>query len=332
MPVGNLPWDSIQLPPDLTDDVARFLTRANCLAGIQQLTGDLHGAEPHESIARDAMQAVKPKQGAAIDPKSAQILRVAWQTEVAACMGSAFDDPMLKRVGMMTQPVNAYYALFNAQRCLSRVKGSPTDTHSAMHRTFATQIVGGLPMPWCATMSGDAHGAATACIVTPGFIQQPYGFNLLERGHAPANYLWATLRTVRRWKLEIAREEWLKKNRKKDGTPYKSLPAGKPAEIATTMRPTTLVDFMYEMRRHSSYVGGDEYGTDVLDADVARFVDGLESLLDTGMLLTEAQLARLVGVNTLRDQANAWAGSTKRLGEWATFRLRRRLDAIAAVA
>ena len=42
----------------------------------------------------------------------------------------------------------------------------------------------------------------------------------MERSHEPAAYLWAALRMTRRWKYELAREDWksAKEHRKTDGT------------------------------------------------------------------------------------------------------------------
>jgi hypothetical protein len=43
-----------------------------------------------------------------------------WQTEVGGRFAAAFREVALQRVGAMTLPVNAYYAMFNINRALPR--------------------------------------------------------------------------------------------------------------------------------------------------------------------------------------------------------------------
>jgi hypothetical protein len=83
--------------------------------------------------------------------------------------------------------------------------------------------------------------------------------------------------------------EWLKArdNRKADGTMRKRLPKGEAERIANRIRPTSLPDFVYELRRRANYESTDEYGAEVTDADIPRLHDGMELLLDTGMLVVE---------------------------------------------
>ena len=128
-------WPAAGSEPELTDDLARIITRANCLSGIRQLTYEHHTAVPHVSIAVETVSQFTVKNERQFDSSACRLLRVAWQTELTARLGSAFDDPALTRVAMQTLPVNTYYALFNALRALGRVQGrQPTPTER--RRTF----------------------------------------------------------------------------------------------------------------------------------------------------------------------------------------------------
>ena len=184
-------------------------------------------------------------------------------------------------------------------------------------------------MPWCATLAGDPEDLRT-CQLTPSGLFVPFAVDPMKRSHEPAAYLFAALRTTRRWKLRQQRVSWLADaaNRKKDGGLRKRLPAGEAARIATRLRPTTLLDFVYELRRSANYDTADEYGAEVNDSDIARFQVGMEHLLDTGMLVIETQLAALAGVKALEQQAQAWSKTAKRVGSWAEEPLERRLAAV----
>src|SRR4051794_8347029 len=96
---------------ELTEDLARFIARANCLAGIQYLIYEHHGPEPHTSMAVETAALIEVKKRRSLDNQARRLLRVAWQTELASRLGSAFHDPALQRVSSQTLPVNAYYAL-----------------------------------------------------------------------------------------------------------------------------------------------------------------------------------------------------------------------------
>lgn len=120
--------------------------------------------------------------------------------------------------------------------------------------------------PWRLTLSGDPRSAST-CSLEPA-VCDVVGFNLMESGHEAAEYVAAGLRMTRRWKLEAARDEWLKRSRKKDGSRYSNLPAAGRTEILRALRRTTLMDFLYEIRRRTNYESVDEYGSDATDAEV----------------------------------------------------------------
>lgn len=320
--------DSLDEEPDLTDDAARFLARANCLAQLEALTIERYGYPWHEGVATSAVKAMRVSRKRDLSPTASRLLRVSWQTEVGGRFAAAFREVALQRVGAMTLPVNAYYAIFNINRALSLVRDSPIKTHKALHDHFAGRAHQ-LPLPWGARLEGNADDPL-GCSLTPSSLVEPYSFNPLERSHPPEAYLWAALRMTRRWKFDDAREQWLRarENRKKDGSVRKILPKGKPAELRQGLRPTTLLDFVYELRRRAHYVTVDEYGAEISDLDIQRFYAGMSSILDSGMLIAEAAIARYTGMNSLEREADAWLKSAKRVGSWATEPLMTRLEAL----
>lgn len=315
---------------DLTSDAARFIGRANCLAQLEALTIERFGYPWHEAVAAATLSPMRASRRRDIPPDASRLLRVAWQTEVGGRFAAAFSEVALQRVGAMTLPMNAYYALFNINRALTVVRGAPIAHHSALHRDFAGRVAR-LPLPWGACLEGDAEDPL-ACSLSPAGLVEPYSFNPLERAHPSEAYLWAALRMTRRWKYEVARDNWFqeRENRKKDGSIRKRLPTGKPAELRGELRPTTLLDFVYELRRRAHYVTVDEYGAEISDLDIQRFYSGMSSILDSGMLIAEASIAHYLGMDALQREADAWLTSAERVGSWASEPLLTRVAAIRA--
>lgn len=311
----------------LTESTARFIAVANVLAGVEQYANSCRepGFTLLESEAR-RVAATPVRGGRELTSRVMTRLRIAWQTELAARAGDALDDPVLRRVAAQTLPVQAYYAVFNAARAMTLVAGAPVDTHAAVQRDFESQRARRAAGPWRLTLSGDPKAAST-CSLEPA-VCTVTGFNLLESGHEAAEYVAAGLRMTRKWKLEAARDEWLKRSRKKDGSRYQNLsPAGR-AEILSGLRRTTLIDFLYEMRRRTNYESVDEYGSDATDAEVHRFHEGLLYVTKSGLLLYETQIAQYAGIKALTDAAAEWSRSVKRAGRWATEAVDERLNAI----
>lgn len=53
-----------------------------------------------------------------------RLLRIAWQSELAARVSDVYDDDMLRRVAAQTLPVEANYAVFNPARAMTASAGN----------------------------------------------------------------------------------------------------------------------------------------------------------------------------------------------------------------
>ena len=325
--VPEIPYDVTGVPDELTEETAKFVARANCVDAVRRYTEGQYGGDVHRALATAVAARVRVGRRRVLLPGTQRLLRVAWQTEAAARFADASDDSLLQRVSAQTLPVQTYYAVFNAFRAMTAASGAPVDQHSALQEDFAKNRTAKMPLPWSVTLTGDPDDPAS-CRLTPA-ITVPEAFNPVSTKHEPEDYVWAALRMARRWKVEVARREWIKHHRRSNGQAYKALPKGKRAEIVTKLRPTTILDFIYELRRQANYETADEYASDANDAQVARFHTGMTFLTDTGLLLAEASIAAYCGFDALNRAAEEWQSSTKRLGEWAAAPLRRRLDAIS---
>jgi hypothetical protein len=229
-----------------------------------------------------------------------------------------------------TLPVHSYYALFNALRAFSVIRGSSLHTHTSLHRQFANSGLDRLPLPWSASLAGDPQHI-DQCRVTPADSCTPCECNPIQATLPSEAYLFTALRMTRRWKLDLARLEWLRTNRRPNGERYQRLPAGARQQLAAQQRPTTLLDFLYELRRRANYERADEYIAEVSDMAVQRFHRGVLFLTDSGLLVVEAQIAAYIGIDALRSLVEAWAFATgQHLGSWATTSVRNRVEAIAA--
>jgi hypothetical protein len=133
---------------------------------------------------------------------------------------------------------------------------------------------------------------------------------------------------TRRWKIALQRDDWLRKSRTKDGSQRRRLPAGERAKLVMSLRPTTLMDFLYELRRRSNYEGVDEYGSDAEDANVERFHRGMLHIADIGLLHYEIMLVQYVGLEAYEEEVLAWIRSAAKIGSWATEAVERRLEAV----
>lgn len=316
------------MPPDLTEATATFVVMSNVLGGIRNHDeGGWWGGPCHADAAVHVLGSLPTKTVKPVPSEAARLLRIGWQTELSAEVVNEIDDDLLRRVAAQTLPVQAYYAVFNIARAATRAAGVPCESHNAVHNDWATQRAATGFRSWSVRLTGDPKDV-DLCTLSPPIVA-PYGFNPMEQSHSDEAYVWAALRMTRKWKVEAARDDWLKKNKKPDGSPRKNLPGTERAKICANLRATTLMDFLYELRCRANYRGVEEYGSDADDASVRAFHSGLLHVADLGLLHYEALLARHIGLPAYTAEVNAWVKEATKVGSWATKRVERRRQAVA---
>jgi hypothetical protein len=321
-----MPVLKLNMPPPLDDATAKFISISNALGGIREYDHrGLVNPRLHDDVT-SSLPSNARRQLRQLDRNSARRLRIAWQTELSARVNDQFDDDLLRRVAAQSLPVQSYYAIFNAARAATAVRGSACDTHAAVHRDYQSQRVRVGYRSWGVTLDGDPDNVAS-CVLSPA-IATPVAFNLMERSRKPEEYLFAALRMTRKWKVEHARHEWLRKNKTAAGTARKNLPAGKRGDLVAALRPTTILDFMYELRVRTNYEGIEEYGSDADDITVYQFHRGLLHLADIGLLHYEMDVARYVGLVAYGALVDDWVRTTSRAGAWAREAVQRRRTSI----
>lgn len=322
--VVKLPLLSISVTLD--EATAKFTSISNVLQGIREF--DRGGAlmlTPYDVIAtRLATRVRNPVR--TLERDATRHLRIAWQTELAARVSEQIDDPLLRRVAAQTLPVQTYYALFNAARAASAARGSPCDTHRAVHNDYQSQYVRRGYGSWGVSLTGDPEDVAK-CAVTPSTVM-PVSFNAMERHHDPEDYVFAALRMTRRWKIAHAREDWLRANKLPSRAPRKRLPAADRANLINRLRATTIMDFIYELRVRTNYEGNEEYGSEADDATVQMFHSGLLHAADVGLLHYETSIACNIGLAAYETMVDDWITTTTRVGSWAREAVDRRRASI----
>lgn len=319
------------LPPEaLTEAEAKFIAMTRVTDGIREHDWrSARGEDVREAAARQL--ASRPYRARhTITPAATKLLRVAWQTELAARLGEQLDDPGLRQATLQTLPVQTYYAVFSAGRAFTHTAGSAKDTHRGIHEAFAAEHHRRAAGAWQVTLTGDPDDI-DACELRPA-ICAPVSFNPMEARDDAAEYVWAALRMARRWRLDRAREQWLgdKRNRTAKGAAYKRLPAGTRQQLVTRDQHTTVMDFLYELRCSTNYRSIDDYAVDIDDDFVRRFHGGLMHLLDLGLLTYEEQIALYAGAGAVRPSSTTdppcAVGRTvgRRIGPGSTGRPRRR--------
>lgn len=263
-----------------------------------------------------------------IEKPAVKALRVAWQTELAARIGEQLDDPGLRLATLQTLPVQTYYAAYNAGRALTEVGGNSISKHAGLHHAYASEHYRRSAGVWAVRLTGDPDRVDT-CILDPP-ICEPVAFNPMSIREDDAEYVWAALRMARRWRIERARTAWLsdRRNRTKQGKPYRKLPAEVKQALHESERPTSAMDFLYELRCSTNYRSIDEYAVDVSASLVNDFHGGLLHLMNSILLTYEAQVGLYVGGRVLQGHFEEWAGAVAGIGTWATEAGAARMTAI----
>lgn len=165
---------------------------------------------------------------------------------------------------------SAKYAVFNAARAFHLSTGHVIDKHARVRQTFqaerARHCFGSLGL----TMTGHPDVPATCTLNRyPGRVWGT-AFNPLERREDPLDHVWAGLRLSRKWALRATRNTRLEQNKKPNGGAYKRLPAGTKERLASGLRPTTMLDLLYELGCSTNYRTVDEFAYELNDQDVAE--------------------------------------------------------------
>lgn len=263
---------------DDSDDAARFLTYRNYIGAAAMIVREQHGATPYASLAKTVrelpgVRKIQRRRLSDLDRKrAARELRGAWAYELSMSPPSelfAIDVPDLVMIANHTAGVHAHYAIYKMCRALALALGMPMpEEHEAHLDLVEEQFLrrGLLPSPWDARCG---KGGAPRSRARPAHV-----FTGMPSGTTPCPNLWTptsedmwpllatALKTTRdrtrafeneldRWRhahRSKAARSGMTKGRKR-WVPY-DVQDG----LYGAIRPTNLLDFVYRLRRRSSYL------------------------------------------------------------------------------
>lgn len=268
--------DDTSLDED-NDDVSRFLTYRNYLGAIAMIVRENYGASPYASLA-NAVRAlpgvgrIQRKPLSDLDRKrAARELRGAWAYELSMSPPSelfAIDVPDLVKIANHTAGLHAHYAIYKMARALALTLGSRMPERHEQHLDAVEQQLarrGFLPTPWDARCD-KGHAPRSRSQAPHVFREFPDGTTTCPNLWRPtSDTMWSLLATAlkttrdRSHAFESKLDGWRERNRSKAARAGRTkghkrwVPYDVQDGLYAAIRPTTLLDFVYRMRRRSSY-------------------------------------------------------------------------------
>lgn len=242
--------------------------------------------------------------GSVLPPRSAQLLRNAWGTEVLLNAPRVIGGADLISFANHWAVVQAYYAVFDGLNALLVVgHPNPPRTHTTLLRWAATEVGttrSPFVAPWTWRTSGPVNAYSYDGFPT-GFVPDTSASTIATVSDASALHILAkALKTTRDRKVEERKASWLKGKKTKAGSPRKHLTATELRAHSGAMEPTTLFDLLYRLRIRSNYDDADALLQGALTStDAEAFHAALCDIVGATLLTIEIYLAHRVGVPAL---------------------------------
>ncbi len=252
-------------------------------------------------------------------------LRRSWGAETILCVTADLSpDPELTRLALAWGSVQTYYACYAAVQANLVAEGNPISEHHNVTQKQAADywaIRSSSLSPWSFAAVEPSHRRACST----GFLNGP-GRPLDLSVHAWADPVPGTewdlsgkaLRSTRdirvseafrrvreqkkrdktkAWREEEARR--LTAGRKPRKTPSIALPqlsAGEKTAAQETVRPFTLLDYLFRLRIKANYLDDDMFSQGPeSDSAAESFASGMQDIVTTTLLVHELRLGKLVG-------------------------------------
>jgi hypothetical protein len=172
---------------------------------------------------------------------------------------------------------------------------------------FARNRCSRLPEPWSITLAGDPDEGARQDLQGVPVTEYTPDESLQDAERRQGRgFVLEALRITRRWQHEDA---VLKRTRQTQRAKRADSDRNTQPQPAS-LRPSTLLDFLYELRCRASYDSADEFSVDLPTDDVERFSIGMVGLLDSGLILAETQIASMCGASALRTSQQRYLQRT----------------------
>jgi hypothetical protein len=263
---------------DDSDEAARFLTYRNYVGALALILREQCGDAPWRPLAKTVrdlpgVRRIQRRGLTDLDRKrAARELRGAWAYELSMSPPSelfAIDVPDLVMIANHTAGVHAHYAIYKMCRALALALGMPMPEEHERHLDVVEQQFlrrGLLPSPWDARC---ANGSAPRSRKRAAHVFQafPSGTSTCPNLWRPStDTMWSLLATALKTTRDRSRgfesdlDNWRRQNRSKAAKAGRTkghkrwVPYDVQDGIYAAMRPTNVLDFVYRMRRRSSYL------------------------------------------------------------------------------
>ena len=263
-------------------------------------------------------------------------LHRAWGTETILCTTAELSPHAdLTRLALAWGAVQTYYACYGVSQACLVAEGKP---RSEQHNTTQNQVVSLWSerafslAPW--SLAAVEPGTRNAC--TSGFLNGP-GRPLDMSLHG-----WASLGPGQEWDragkaLRTTREDRVvdaiqraRENKQKERTkawkaeeasrlasakrprkmPEMQLPKLTPIEkasVRSSVRPFTIIDYLYRLRIKANYVDDDLFSQGPEDdSDAVSFAGTMQEIVAATLLVHELRLGKLLGPKWVLDMVDSW--------------------------
>jgi hypothetical protein len=319
-----------------------FRTHAGYLTGFRTLAAGRFQSRDRflRELANTAITAyeghIKRNQSGVDEAIVRSCLHRAWGTETILCTTAELSlDANLTRLALAWGAVQTYYACYGACQACLVAEGKP---RSENHNTTQNQVVGLWVnrafslAPWslAAVEPGTRNACASGFLNGPG---RPLDMSLHAWAYLGPGQEWdragKALRTTREDRvtdaIKRAREnkrkdkikEWnaeeagrLADGKRPRKTPEMQLPRLTPTEresARTSVRPFTILDYLYRLRIKANYIDDDLFSQGPEDdSDAVRFGRDMQDVVASTLLVHELRLSKLLGPKWVLSEAESW--------------------------
>jgi hypothetical protein len=335
VPIISLDFSKVK---ELTPERASFLSHSHWLRAFAVLGGFRHDAPTRLThvLARLGVQALAfPVSGGATGDHADvhACLNRAWGTELVMCGTRQYaNEEELLRLANSWAAVQAYYAAYGGTQALIVAEGHARPTTHAQTQRMGVDLWiarGAQLPPWTFAVGSkqDRRCANTGMANGPA---RPLTRVSALSGCTPEN-CWELAEQVLRTTREEAHAESRKRRvdallraRQKEWTANHSgshraspawwaqrprLDAAEKAQVERSVRPYTLLDYLYRLRRKANYEDAKMYTDGPSDYQEAEGMNAeLIRIAAMTLMVHEVRIARLIGPKRFLESAEAWVG------------------------
>jgi hypothetical protein len=241
--------------------------------------------------------------------KICQLLTGAWSTELLMTQFQQEGSEVAIKYANVWSPVQSYYAIYLAGTAWLESLGISPRDHRATLNALTNRLAEVTCYPWNVTCAGIPRASDISFV---GLAHPNFGSvsNLaIPRDFETAEMLLAkALKTTRDGLIDERGERWKKEHPLRGGRKRTNLPSGKRDELASRLKPTSILHFLQRARLRTNYKEADAFVTGSIDMPNARhFYEAQVSLTTRTLLLFEALIGSRFGAAFVQSAATRFS-------------------------